>query len=225
MMRDVSPHQIHWDDLRFRFRFDAPDRNALIGESVRERGQSYSVTLLEHIDGGFIILDGFARCFEARSSGRSLRARVLPANTTAERLLYHLCETNMTGEYQYGVVEKGRALRAFKDLGLSVSQIAQVCDMHVHDVEDHICLAAAPSPLAESINAHVTSATVGLLFYRRTLGWHRVASPALVHKITSLVLNELKGRHIDLPAMRLPAMRFVLDFFWQDGRPFMARVS
>lgn len=216
----------HIDMSETRYRFRLPDAGAVLelGASLTRSGQTHPA-LLEKTDAErYVILDGHRRADAIRgihASGgtwHKLLAHVVSSHKLTPIARFRLLrERHLSGKDSLGLIERGRFFRSFVQQGVSVHEAAQQCAMTINEIEDLIELAGVPANLAWLLNRSRLDPTLALMLARRYHGWSQGQRASHALRAAQRLVGHA---HDKRPSMK--AWRFLLDFYWIDGRPFMS---
>ncbi len=194
-----------------------------LASSLRERGQLEPI-LLERRAQSYRCLDGFRRIDAVaaiRNAGETWHdvwAIVYDRDQLDDLARFRLLWTrNQTNGRGYHVQEIGRLFQHFLHAGLTFQQIGQISQLSFHDIEDYLDLADADATLIPLLNGPSLPLSHALMLHHRYRGWIRSPYSALAPKIAARILQ-----HAQSEAVSLSAWRFLLDFYWQGDRPFLA---
>jgi hypothetical protein len=194
-----------------------------IRSSFLRHGQTHPLVLEALSDGKFGILDGHRRLAAVRlihaegGTWHKLLAHVVPGNLTALDRFRILRERNDGADRTFGLAERGRLFAAFRRFGLCVATLANECGMTVAEVEDCLELADAPPTLAARIDRVRLNPVYAAMLVRRYRGWTTGPHAARADQTVSLLLG-----HAATEPLTIKTWRFLLDFYWDGDRPFMA---
>jgi len=214
------------DDPAFCFRQPADPMIADIRSSFLRHGQTHPVTLETLSDGKYRVLDGHRRyraVAQIRAEGgawEKLLAHALPVGLSPLDQFRVLRERNDGASSSFGLAERSRFFAALWRQGVGVAAIAAEYSFSVAEVEDHLELAEAPAHLAVRLDEVPMGVTFAAMLARRYAGWSAGPYTAQAEGILSALLN-----HAATESLTIKSWRFLLDFYWGNGRPFMTTPS
>lgn len=214
-------------DDRYRFRFHYTPLIDDIKSSLRRSGQTHPALFEQTGPHSYRILDGHRRVDAVRAirenggSWEKLLAHVVPDGRLSplERFML-LRERHLNAKDPLGMVERGRFFRFFVNEGVSVQDVSRYTGASGHDVADTIELSRIPSELGWLLNKANLEPAFALMLARRYLGWKESA----YSNNALLVAQRLVG-HAQAERITMKGWRFLLDFYWPNDRPFMARIQ
>ena len=208
----------------YRFRFADQPAVASLAASLARSGQTHPVTLLEASPEKYLVLDGHRRCdaikliLENGGAWEKILAHVVPyGNFPLIDRFRLLLDKNINGESAYGLMERGQFFRDFIALGLTVHQIAVEACLAPHVVEDTIDLCRTRSSLSCLLNRSTIEPVYALMLQRRFEGWLHSPYAAAAETVAAKLL-----KHAETEKLTMKSWRFLLEFYWQDGRPFLS---
>ena len=202
-----------------------PDEPAVadIRSSFLRHGQTHPLVLESLSDGNFRVLDGHRRLAAVRmihadgGTWHKLLAHVVSSSLTPLDRFRILRERNDGGDRTFGLAERGRLFGIFRRLGLCVATLAAESRMTVAEVEDCLELSDAPAALAARLDRVRLNPVFAAMLVRRYRGW--IAGPHAARADDTV--SRLLG-HAATEVLTVKSWRFLLDFYWDGDRPFMA---
>jgi hypothetical protein len=215
------------NDRSFRFRLIDSERFASLKSSLVRSGQTHPTILEEVGPENFNVIDGHCRCdavHKIRETGGSwekILAHVIPSHTLTVldrfRLIY---EKNVHGDHPFGLIERARFFKGFREFGLSLGDMSAETNTSSHTIEDLIDLGNVHASLELRLNKSQIDPTFALMLMRRFQVW--VGSP---FQGQALGIVDTLLAHAANEKMSIRSWRFLLDFYWSRERPFMSSAS
>lgn len=207
----------------FRFRLLNPAREDRLKDELIKWGQLHPVTVEEAAPNEFNVLDGHRRCdavarIRENGSWEKIMVHVLPAEKlTLQEKFQLLKDRNFKGDNAYGLYEKGLFLKTFHERGLAIKEMAGTAEMAPKEVEQFVELAKMPLAVGKLVNEARLSVSLALILGRRIQEWLKTPYVSHVDAIVKDLLDAA-AREDTSPK----AWQFLLDFYWNGPRPFMA---
>ncbi len=211
------------EDRHYFFRSPNPAALEMIKAELLRFGQRQPVAVEEVTSGKFSILDGYrradaiAKIHEEGGAWEKILVQIFPPHSLSPVQKFNLLkQRNGSGDGAYGVQERGVWFKVFLREGLTVPEIAESTGLTGHQVEDHAELADTDAELAALLNATPIDATFSVMLARRFHDWKRGPCASQALRVARTLLH-----HAQTESLTMKSWRFLLDFYWQDARPFM----
>jgi len=182
------------------------------------------LVLEERAENQFILIDGHMR-FNAISEIQKEKGGwdeihavvVSSSENTIENVFRHLIENNLKRDRSYSIFDLAHAIVVFIEKGLSHTNILKVTQFSQTDLNHLLIISKSPLALRKKLSSmRIRLSHVATLAFKYQK-W--MQSPYALH--ADVVVDKLLD-HLNSETISDRRWEFLLNFYWDDKRPFMA---